>query len=239
MSVKGQHGFFNNSVIFRGCKYYYLWISMSLVAPCAALDQLRNTIKYRKILHQSTKSIFNFTKSINICVSRHRQAAQNHGWNAKSNFISLPSYWEDPGATPGGAETLKWEQRHRQAQPILMASGTPVCAHLSRTHAHLFYHPAPFYFFVISELWSSLSQDRQLKHVHEGASKTLQTRVLSLHKNSTSQNRQGTNSSRHKVWHFRHYYFPGFVILTCKVTRDNLQSSSPFFYFQPTPPNNI
>lgn len=79
-----------------GCKYYYLWISISLVAPCVALYPLRqynfvlNTIKYRKILCKSIKFLFNCTKSINICMSWHRQAAQNHGWNAKSKFISFP-----------------------------------------------------------------------------------------------------------------------------------------------------
>lgn len=83
---------------------------------------------------------------------------------------------------------------------------------------------------VTSEL-SSLSQNRELRRVHESASKSLQTVMLSLHRDFTSQHRQRTNSSRRKGVGFP---TPVFFRPWCSQLQGHLRKStpsSPIFFF--------
>lgn len=51
------------------------------------------------------------------CVSQHRQPEQpqSHSQNAKSKFISLPHYSEEPGAAP------EWRHPHRGRGPVRLS----------------------------------------------------------------------------------------------------------------------
>lgn len=64
-------------------------------------------------------------------------------------------------------------------------------------------HSLPLHCVHLCFLWSllwSLSQDKEHKHVWERTSKSLQTPMLSLHRNSSSQNRDSISSSKHNIW---------------------------------------
>lgn len=120
--------------------------------------------------------------------------------------------------------TSKSEHSHHRAQLLLFA--------------HIYQRPVHVWFTTIlksPQLWSSLSQDKELKHVCENASESLKTPTSSPHWDS-SENRQRTNSSRRNMWGFPHCYSLGLGIHSC--TWENLypppHHSSAFNNFLPT-----
>lgn len=134
-----------------------------------------------------------------VCVSTGRcpEQPQTQAEMQRVNFFHYLSNWRILKQPLGSRDA----RGAAQAQPILMGSGAAVCTHLP--------HIVPPYcglpvLFVFSDLWS-LSQDSYLRLVHESASKSPWTLLLSQYRYSTSQNRQRINRTEHNIWDFSYF----------------------------------
>lgn len=117
--------------------------------------------------------------------------------NAKSKYISWFSGWRIPkDCQAAETQAMGTQAPSGSAHP----SSWQGCFLHPKAHTDTVYlHAVITSAFLWSLLWS-LSQDKELKHVWERTSKSLQTPMLSLHRNCTSQNRESISSSKHNIW---------------------------------------
>lgn len=113
-----------------------------------------------------------------------RQAEQP--WLKRKEWIYFMTLLTGGSQSNTRAGIHEWECWHPQTQSILRGSRAALCTHLSGAPALI--SPEVF---IISELWF-LSQKKELKDVCESTSRSLQTPLLPLHRDSISQNRGQT-----------------------------------------------
>lgn len=120
------------------------------------------------------------------CVLKGRwpEQAQTQAEMWRVNFFRYLANWRTLRQPLGSRDTGGAAQA-LPGSALLMGTGAAVCTHLPHIVPPCW---ALHVLFVISELWS-LSQDSNLRLVHESASKSLWTPLLSQHRYSTSQNR--------------------------------------------------